>query len=140
KVDSPNLEAVETTIESPVELPVVAAVAVTDEPVAAARAVEINSQVGLADLEDLLQNRLPIVLCEAQMPLRISLFGKPTGPRRLRIDAAHTTVPAPHRSLSAEKRRVPPVATVAAAALGPTDTTSGGLDRALHFLQERTES
>lgn len=144
RADALNLAAVETTVESPIALPVVAAVPVTDKPVAddviaAASAVEINSQVSLADLEDLLQNRLPIVLCEAQLPLRISLFGKPAGPRRVRIDAAHTSVPAPHMSLSADNRRAPPVATAPTAASGPTET-SGGLDRALHFLQERTES
>ena len=49
-----------------------------------------------SDLEDLLQNRLPIDLCETQLPLRVALFGKPAGPRRLRIDAAHTAIPAPH--------------------------------------------
>ena len=102
---------------------------------------QIESQSTTSALEDLLQNRLPIDLCEAQLPLRIALFGTPAGPRRLRIDAAHKTVPAPHVNLTADKRREQP-ATVTAAA-SPKQSiadSSGGLDRALHFLQERTES
>ncbi len=94
-----------------------------------------------AELEDLLQNRLPIDLCETQLPLRVALFGKPAGPRRLRIDAAHSSVPAPHMNLSSDKRREEPVAATTAAAHTPTTAdSSGSLDRALHYLQERTES
>ena len=102
---------------------------------------EVEDQSDTSALEDLLQNRLPIDLCEAQLPLRIALFGTPTGPRRLRIDAAHKTVPAPHVSLTADRRREQPVtATASAAPKHSTADSSGGLDRALHFLQERTES
>ena len=100
-----------------------------------------------SDLEDLLQNRLPIDLCETQLPLRVALFGKPAGPRRLRIDAAHGAIPAPHMNLSSDKRREQPVAAANAAAAHAAAThtqsdveASGSLDRALHFLQERTES
>jgi len=93
-----------------------------------------------SDLEDLLQNRLPIDLCETQLPLRVALFGKPLGPRRLRIDAAHTAVPDPHTNLTADRRRE--VSVVAAACqtseASNADETAGSLDRALHFLQERT--
>ena len=98
------------------------------------------------DLEDLLQNRLPIDLCETQLPLRVTLFGKPAGPRRLRIDAAHSAIPAPHINTTAGKRREQSVAaTVAAssqvqASESQSDAeASSGLDSALHFLQERTE-
>jgi len=102
---------------------------------------EIEDQSEMSALEDLLQNRLPIDLCEAQLPLRIALFGTPTGPRRLRIDAAHKTVPAPHVNLTADKRREQQVTENASAApKQSTADSSGGLDRALHFLQERTES
>ncbi len=99
-----------------------------------------------SDLEDLLQNRLPIDLCETHLPLRVALFGRPAGPRRLRIDAAHTAIPAPHMHRSSEKRRDEPVAATAVAAPTPpthTETgadSAGSLDRALQFLQERTES
>lgn len=48
------------------------------------------------DLEDLIQNRLPIQLCQADLPLRVTLFGRPAGPRRLRIDNAHKELAAPH--------------------------------------------
>lgn len=63
-------------------------------------------------LEDLIQNRLPMELSETQLPLKISLFGKPEGPRRLRIDAAHTTIAAPHMASTASraKRREPAMA------------------------------
>ncbi|MEJ7592680.1 MAG: hypothetical protein WKF77_14110 [Planctomycetaceae bacterium] len=109
--------------------------------VAAVKSLKEDEQ-SRSDLEDLLQNRLPIDLCETQLPLRVALFGKPAGPRRLRIDAAHSAVPAPHMNLSSEKRREPPVATTSAAAAHmPTAAdSSGSLDRALHFLQERKES
>lgn len=96
-----------------------------------------------SDLEDLLQNRLPIDLCQAKFPLRVSLFGKPIGPQRLRIDASHDKVPAPHINLTAEKRREIPVAAAAApqpSQAPPASDAAGSLDRALHFLQERTNS
>jgi len=48
------------------------------------------------DLEDLIQNRLPVQLCQADLPLRVTLFGRPAGPRRLRIDNAHKELAAPH--------------------------------------------
>ena len=102
----------------------------------------VIDDAGFSDLEDLLQNRLPIDLFETQLPLRVVLFGKPAGPRRLRIDAAHSTVPAPHMNSAANTRREQPVAATTAAA-PHTQTvvdSSGCLDRALHFLQERTES
>lgn len=110
-----------------------------------------SAEQSFSDLEDLLQNRLPIDLCETQLPLRLVVFGKPAGPRRLRIDAAHSTIPAPHMNLSREKRREQTVAASSAAAAhsatahAPTQTpsvveTTGSLDRALHFLHERTES
>ncbi|MCA9009805.1 MAG: hypothetical protein KDB01_08665 [Planctomycetaceae bacterium] len=104
------------------------------------------------DLEDLLQNRLPIDLCTTQLPLRIALFGKPAGPQRLRIDAAHAAIPAPHMATTADKRREQPVAVSTAAASQMRNSSAstsqkpsevvapGSLDRALHFLQERTES
>jgi len=147
---------------------VASAAAVTSADVATN---EIEDQSETAGLEDLLQNRLPIDLCEAQLPLRIALFGTPTGPRRLRIDAAHKTVPASHINLTADKRREQQVTATASAAATQSAATqsaatqsaatqsaatqsaatqsapkpstadsSGGLDRALHFLQERTES
>ncbi len=118
-------------------------VSVNADSVASADAVtnENKDQSEMSALEDLLQNRLPIDLCEAQLPLRIALFGTPTGPRRLRIDAAHKTVPPPHVNLTADKRREQQVAAIASAApKQSTADSSGGLDRALHFLQERTES
>lgn len=97
-----------------------------------------------SDLEDLLQNRLPIDRCETQLSLRMPLFGKPAGPRCLRIDAAHTTIPAPHLNRSPEKHReqTATATNTAPSAASPAPSsaeTSGSLDRALQFLQQRTE-
>jgi|GEM_PF-1015246 len=102
--------------------------------------MQTATENSFSDLEDLLQNRLPIDLCETQLPLRVALFGKPLGPRRLRIDAAHTAVPDPHMNLTADRRReVSVVAAASQASEAPNaDETAGSLDRALHFLQERT--
>jgi len=119
------------------------------EPVSEVLSVKTLSadEQSFSDFEDLLQNRLPIDLCEVQFPLRAALFGKPKGPRRLRIDAAHAAIPAPHMNLSSVKRReLPPVAANVAAGqsavahMQPVAESSGSLDRALHFMQERTES
>lgn len=65
----------------------------------------VTNELPSDDLDDLIQNRLPIDLKEVQLPLRINLFGRPAGPRRLRIDAAHTTIRAPHMVSSADRRR-----------------------------------
>lgn len=111
-----------------------------------------NAAKDLSDLEDLLQNRLPIDLCQVELPLRVSLFGRPAGPRRLRIDAAHSRVPAPHMNMSSERRRDE---TVTMSAQRPafempaqeeqagekkSAATSASLDRALHYLQDRTDT
>ena len=60
---------------------------------------------GFEELTDLIENRLPVDLCEARLPLRISLFGAPAGPKRLRIDAAHKQLAGPHMPLTSERRR-----------------------------------
>ncbi len=103
---------------------------------------EMVASDSFADLEDLLQNRLPVDLCETQLPLRISLFGRPAGPRRLRIDAAHSKIPAPHMNRAAEHSKKPSV--VASANMTTPNEQSinapGSLDRALHYLQDRTDS
>ena len=111
-----------------------------------------NGAKVLSDLEDLLQNRLAIDLCQVELPLRVSLFGRPAGPRRLRIDAAHSRVPAPHMNMSSERRRDEAV-TVSAqrsafempsqeeqAGEKKSAATSASLDRALHYLQDRTDT
>jgi hypothetical protein len=59
----------------------------------AANAADASSNEAL---EDLIHNRLPVDLCPAKLPLRVALFGRPAGPRRLRIDNEHHGVPAPH--------------------------------------------
>lgn len=102
----------------------------------------INSQeasTDFEDLEELLQNRLPVDLCQTQLPLKISLFGRPAGPRRLRVDSSHSKLAGPHISMSAERRHEEPTAVTSgkpAAAAGGRDS----LDRALHYLQDRTNS
>ncbi len=80
-----------------------------------------------SDLNDLIANRLPVDLCEARLPLRVSLFGRPAGPRRLRIDAGHTQLAGPHMSMNADRRRSnhSVTATVASSAGG---LSAGGLN------------
>ncbi len=99
-----------------------------------------NSEA-FTELDDLLQNRLPVDLCTARLPMRISLFGRAAGPRRLRIDAAHTKLSGPHINLAAERKREEPA--MAPAIDIPAERHSmgeiGSLDRALHNLQDRND-
>lgn len=102
-------------------------------------------------LEDLLQNRLPMELKQAQLPLQVALFGKPSGPQRIRIDTAHTTIAAPHMASSARRaKRKTPVASVKTtndtahnqqqrSDSGQSTADGSRFDRALNFLEEQTE-
>lgn len=103
----------------------------------------VSASTEFSDLEDLLQDRLPIDLCEAQLPLRINLFGRPAGPRRLRIDAAHPTLTGPHTHLNADRRqddRIPAAASKTESRRIDGLVPEEGLDRALNSLQDRTNS
>lgn len=107
------------------------------------------------DLNDLIENRLPVELREAQLPLRINLFGKAAGPRRLRVDAAHTQLAGPHMNMSGERRRSEPAAASASGTASGMQANSGhqsepdaphpmrpqrgSLDRALNYLHEQGE-
>ena len=105
-----------------------------------------------SDLEELLQNRVPVDITQADLPLRIALFGNPAGPRRLRIDAAHTQVTAPHMMTSAQKtRKSKPAVTPTSDADGDdassqsTDMAAGTadyerFDRALDLLEGQSDS
>ncbi|MEZ6128187.1 MAG: hypothetical protein R3C59_05875 [Planctomycetaceae bacterium] len=102
-------------------------------------------------LEDLIQNRLPLELKQTQLPLQIALFGRPAGPRRLRIDAAHTQIAAPKMDTVARRSRQQKHATVVESANNPSagqSSTSAErstaadvsrFDRALNFLEEQSE-
>lgn len=120
-----------------------------------------ESQESWQDLEDLIQNKLPLELQQANLPLKVALFGKPSGPQRLRIDAAHAPVAPPNfassRKTGGSKRQ-----TVAANSSATKSSASGSqtgpgpstqssaprasrpddsrLDRALNFLEEQTDS
>ncbi|MEZ6039029.1 MAG: hypothetical protein R3C20_00890 [Planctomycetaceae bacterium] len=63
---------------------------------------------GFEALTDLIENRLPIDLCDAALPLRVNLFGTPAGPRRLRIDSAHTSLSGPHFSINSDIQQQSP--------------------------------
>lgn len=65
---------------------------------AAADAQEATAETAPDPLDDLIHNRLPLQLNQTQLPLQIALYGRPDGPRRLRIDAAHTQIAPPHMS------------------------------------------
>ena len=104
------------------------------------------------DLEDLIQNRLPFDMKPADLPLRIALFGKPAGPRRLRIDAAHTQTAPPHIMTSArQEHKSKPAATTSPvshhdrADYQSADVTAANadherFDHALDFLEGQSDS
>ena len=103
-----------------------------------------QTQLSDNDLEDLIQNRIPVELTTAQLPLRVNLFGEPAGPKRLRIDAAHTEIAPPHmmKKAPAGRSTKPVAATVKSpegATSGSTGDALGHLDRALNYLEEQTD-
>ncbi|MBL8817983.1 MAG: hypothetical protein JNL58_18300 [Planctomyces sp.] len=125
----------------------------TDDAAApeATESSEIDGPI-FGDLNDLIENRLPVDLCEAQLPLRIALFGNAAGPRRLRVDQAHTQLAGPHMSMATERRRTEPAAVTSAPpanehtdALPQTENSPApkrhraSLDRALNQLNEQGE-
>ncbi len=99
------------------------------------------------DLDDLIRNRLPVVLQDAELPQHVSLYGRPAGPRRLRIDAAHTELTAPHFAAAAQ--RSAHHATVAVHRSSEPDRTGtdpgepeqsdASLDRALNSLHGQND-
>lgn len=106
-----------------------------------------------SDLEDLIHNRLPMELKQVDLPLQVSLFGRPSGPKRLRIDNAHTQIAAPHMMSGARRNQRPEKIAVAANRSTPLNTQdrnsdgqaeqgrgTPGLDKALNFIDERTDS
>lgn len=145
--------------DTPVEESFAAVTEVQPEPSetpVAESACEVEAVTeGWGDLEDLIQNRLPLNLQTTDLPLRISLYGRPMGPRRLRVDQAHGQIAPPH-IVAAMSRQRP--SEMAAAQSGPvqSEITSrtnsrkeknsssgvdlGRLDRALNSLQENSES
>ena len=101
------------------------------------------------DLEDLIQNRLPVDLKQADLPLKVSLFGKPEGPKKLRVDGAHTQIAAPHMAsrVRSKKRPAPVVQSSTPSQSAPqTAATSvssedfSRLDKALNFLEEQSDT
>ena len=120
---------------------------------AAAATDTISPQGGtFSDLEELLQNQVPVDISQADLPLRIALFGNPAGPRRLRIDAAHTQLAPPHMMKSArqEQKSRPTVAPVSDsngndASSQPADMAAANadyerFDRALDLLEGQSDS
>ena len=91
-------------------------------------------------VEDLIENRLPVNLQQADLPLNVSLFGKPSGPRRLRIDSAHTEIAPPHMlSRSRKRKRTQPTAASQSVAAPPATDGSAGLDNALNYIDEQLD-
>ena len=89
-------------------------------------------------LEDLLHNRIRVKPEQANLPIRVTLYGRPAGPQRLRIDSAHTQISSP--KFMASNQFCPDVPqNVTELTDLPTqdvqDTVS--LDRALNSLNEQ---
>jgi hypothetical protein len=131
--------------------------AASAEPTAQVEAVAAADRISphngtFSDLEELLQNRLPIDITQADLPLHIALFGNPAGPRRLRIDAAHPQVTTPHMMTSARKKQqskpaVPPASDSDGddAISQPADMAAANadyerFDRALDLLEGQSDS
>ena len=117
---------------------------------------KVQGSSAYEDLNSLIENRLPVELSKADLPLRISIFGRPSGPRRLRIDAAHPAVPGPHTVSGVMKTKTAFQQTSARDAVRRNSSSAGmsskndsapaeitaendgrieSLDRALTFLQ-----
>ena len=84
-----------------------ASMSISDMPIRdeAVREAEQAVSEAFAELDELIENRLPVNMRQTDLPLRINLFGKPAGPRRLRIDAAHEAIPAPHTNMTRSRSK-----------------------------------
>lgn len=94
-------------------------------------------------LDELLENRLPIELQKAELPLKVALYGKPAGPRKIRIDAAHTQIAAPHMARRpSEARKAQPVAVAAKTQqkASSQQASESRFDNALNKLSRQEES
>jgi hypothetical protein len=109
------------------------------EPATESVPVDPMSPVEAADdLEDLIQNRLPVEVKQADLPLRVTLFGRPAGPRRLRIDAAHTQIAPPKFAAGSRSRQKSSQKSTTTAAVLKQDTSeTASLDRALNSLHQQ---
>jgi len=101
--------------------------------------VDLMSPVEAADdLEDLIQNRLPVEVKQADLPLRVTLFGRPAGPRRLRIDAAHIQLAPPNFAAGSRSRqKSSQESTTTATVLKQNTSETTSLDRALNSLHQQ---
>ena len=111
----------------------------TLKPPAESVPVDQTSPVEVSDdLEGLIQNRLPVEVKQADLPLRVTLFGRPAGPRRLRIDAAHTQVAPPKFAVDGQSRqRASQNSTTIDTVLKQDASETASLDRALNYLHQR---
>ncbi|MDG1896210.1 MAG: hypothetical protein P8J37_15005 [Fuerstiella sp.] len=100
------------------------------EAAATANSISQDNET-FSDLEDLLQNRMPVDIKQADLPLRIALFGNPAGPRRLRIDAARTQIAPPRMMTSSEQKQQSKPAEATATASAPNRASSQSADVAL---------
>lgn len=96
------------------------------------------------DVEDLIENRIPVNLQQASLPLNVSLYGKPSGPKRLRIDAAHTEIAPPHMMSRARRGRRPAQTVASGSTTAPTtkpadSSETAGLDKALNYIDEQLD-
>lgn len=111
----------------------------TPEPPTESVPVDQVSPVETSDaLEDLIQNRLPLEVKQAELPLRVTLFGRPAGPRRLRIDAAHTQVAPPNFAMDSRSDQTSSQKSTTTATVRQQDASeTASLDRALNYLHQR---
>jgi len=100
----------------------------------------LSAGSGTDELEDLIQNRLPIQLQQTELPLKVTLFGRPAGPQRLRVDADHTELAAPHFAAGSRSGNQTREADRTAATSKSVTGEIAALDRALTALHGQNNS
>lgn len=146
--EAAQTKVIETALQPAAEL------SATSEPVmdhpespSPVEGVSASAGVDWQELDDLIHNRLPVEVQPAALPMRVTLFGRPSGPIHLRVDAAHEEIAPPHmlsRGKRMSKRRH--VESVSATGSAPEQQVMSDeldlsrLDKALNFLEERSDS
>lgn len=146
--EAAQTKVIETALQPAAEL------SATSEPVmdhpespSPVEGVSVSAGVDWQELDDLIHNRLPVEVQPAALPMRVTLFGRPSGPIHLRVDAAHEEIAPPHmlsRGKRTSKRRH--VESVSATGSAPEQQVMSDeldlsrLDKALNFLEERSDS
>lgn len=147
-VDADAWYSPETATEPTAEVPDNLSIHSCDEQTAGENVVAEPGAAAWSDLEDLIQNRLPVELKQSALPLNVAVYGRPNGPQRMRIDAAHSEIAEPHM---AKRSRMNIGRSRAEAVTGKTKSTQSSvhnerardiskLDQALNYVEELSDT